>query len=72
MIDYIEQGRAINASFYADKLRHLCQEIVRKMRGKLTQYVLLQHDNAPAHTPKVAMAAATDCGFEILPYQPYS
>jgi hypothetical protein len=35
MIDYLEQGRAINGTYYADKLR-LRQEIARKGRGKLT------------------------------------
>jgi histone-lysine N-methyltransferase SETMAR len=34
--------------------------------------VLLLYDNAPAHTSQVAMAAATDCGFEILPHPPNS
>ena len=29
-------------------------------------------DNAPAHTPQVAMAAATECGFEVLPHPPDS
>jgi hypothetical protein len=38
--------------------------------GKLTQGVLLLDDNAPAHTSQVAMAAATDFAFEILP-QPH-
>ena len=37
------------------------------MRGKLTRGALLLQDNAPAHTSQVAMTAATDCGFEILP-----
>jgi hypothetical protein len=62
MIDYLEQGRTINGTHYADKLRRLRQEIARKRRGKLTQSVLLLHDNAPAPTSHVAMAAATDCG----------
>ena len=48
------------------------QEIARKRRGKLTRSVLLLQDNAPAHTSQVAMTAATDCGFEVLPYHPYS
>ena len=72
MIDYLQQGRTINGAYYADELRRLRQEIVRKRRGKLTQGVLLLHDNAPAHTSQIAMAAATDCGFEILPHPPYS
>ena len=29
-------------------------------------------DNAPAHTSQVAMTAATECGFEVLPNPPYS
>jgi hypothetical protein len=72
MIDYLEQGRTINGMYYADELRRLRLEIARKRRGKLTQGVLLLHDNAPAHTFQVAMAAATDCGFKILPHLPYS
>jgi histone-lysine N-methyltransferase SETMAR len=48
------------------------QEIVHKKRGKLTQGVLLLHDIEPAHTSKVAMAASTDFGFEILPHPSYS
>ena len=45
---------------------------MRKMRGRLTRGVLLLQDNAPAHTLQVAMAAATECGFEVLPHPPYS
>ena len=29
-------------------------------------------DNAPAHTSQVAMTAATECEFEVLPHPPYS
>ena len=38
---------------------------------KLIRSVLLLQDNAPAHTSQVAMTAATECGFKILPYPPY-
>ena len=41
------------------------------MRGKLTRGVLLLQYNALAHTSQVAMTAATECGFEILPHPPY-
>jgi histone-lysine N-methyltransferase SETMAR len=30
------------------------------------------HDNAPAHTARVAQAAIRNCGFEQLNHQPYS
>ena len=45
-----------------------------KRRGKLnlTRGILLLQDNAPAHTSQVAMTAATECGFEVLPHPPYS
>jgi hypothetical protein len=71
MIDYLEQECTINCTYYADKLRRLHQEIAHKMRGKLIQGVLPLHNNAPAHTSQVAMAAATDCRFEILPHPLY-
>jgi hypothetical protein len=56
MIDYLEQGRSINGTYCANKLRRLRQEIARKRKGKLTQCVLLPHDNATAHTSQVAAA----------------
>ena len=34
--------------------------------------VLLLQDNAPAHMSQVAMAAAPDCIFKVLPHLPYS
>ena len=72
MIDNLEQGRTINGAYYAAELRRLRQEITRKRRGNLTSCVLLVQDNAPAHTSQVAMSAATQCGFEVLPHSSYS
>ena len=72
MIDYLEQGRMIDCAYYAGELRRLCQEITRKRGGKLTRRVLLLQDNARAHTSQVAMTAATEYGFEILPHPLYS
>jgi hypothetical protein len=70
MIDYLEQCRTIYGTYYADELRRLHQEIGGKRRSKLAQGVLLLHDNAPAYTSHVAMAAAADCGFEFFSYSP--
>ena len=72
MIDYLQQGRTVNGTYYAVELRRLPQEIVRKKRGKLTRGVLLLQDNTPAHTSQVAMTAVSECGFEVLPHPPYS
>ena len=60
MIDYLEQDRTINVSYYAGELRWLRHEIARKRRGKLACGVLLLQDNAAAHTSPVSMTAATE------------
>ena len=52
-----------------DRLR---ESIKEKRRGKLAKGVLLLHDNAPAHTARVAQAAIRNCGFEQLSHPPYS
>ena len=72
MIDYLGQGPTINGAYHADELRRLHQEIARKRRRKLTRGFLLLQDNAPSHTSQVAISAAIECGFEILPHPPYS
>ena len=36
MVNYIEEGCAIDSAYYAEKLRPLHQKIVKKRRGKLT------------------------------------
>ena len=73
MIDYLEQGCTINGAYDAGELRQLRQDIARKKQGKLTHGVLhALAGQPPAHTSQVAMTAATECGFEILPHPPYS
>jgi len=72
MIDYLKKGHTINGEHYANQLRKLRQEIKIKRRGKLRRGVWLLQDNAPVHTAQVAVAAAHDCGFRILPHPPYS
>ena len=49
----------INGAHYAEELRWLYREIVKKSTGNLTPGVLLLQDNTPAHTSQVAMVAAT-------------
>ena len=53
-----------NWGSYAKKSQERGEEMAR--------IVLLLHENAPAHTTQVAMTAATECGFEILPHPSYS
>ena len=72
MIDYLEKGRTITDEYYATELRRLREEIKRKRRGKLRRGIWLLQDNAPAHTSRIATAAAEESGFRILPHAPYS
>ena len=72
MVDYLEEGPTKNGAYYAEELKRLRQEIVKKRKGKLTRGVLLLQDNAPANISQVAMAAASKCGFEVLPDSSYS
>ena len=71
MVDYLEEVHMINGAYYAEELRWLPQDIVKKIRGKFTQGVLLLQDNAPAHISENAMAAATKCHFGVLPHPPF-
>ena len=64
MIDYLKRGRMINGEYYDGNRR--------KGVWKLTHGVLILKDNAPDHTSQVAMTAATECRFEILPHPLYS
>jgi histone-lysine N-methyltransferase SETMAR len=72
MIDYLQKGKTVTGVYYAELIRKLREEIKKKRRGKLAQRVLLHHDNAPAHTSHIAMAAIHECGFELLCHPPYS
>ena len=33
MVDYLEEGCTINGAYYAEELRLLCQQMVKKRRG---------------------------------------
>ena len=72
MVDYLEKGPMIHGAYYAEELRQLHQDFVKKRRGNLTPGVPLLQDNAPACTSQVAMAATTKCSIKILPYPPHS
>ena len=71
-IDYLPRGTTMNGQYYADLLVRLRESIKEKRRGKIRRGVLLQQDNAPVHSSKVAMQSVRDCGFELLLHPPYS
>ena len=72
MVDYLEEGQMINGAYYAEELRRLHQENVRKRSGELTRGILLLQDNAPTQMSQVGMAVATECSLDALPDPLYS
>ena len=72
LIVYMERGRTITGQHYAQQLERLKDALKKKRKGKLSAGVLLLPDNAPAHTSAIAVTMATQCGFALLPYPPYS
>ena len=72
LTDYSEKGKTVSGTYYAGLIHKLREVIKEKRRGKLTQGVLLHHDNSPVHTSHVATATMHDCGFELHSHPPYS
>jgi len=72
MTDYLSKGCTVTGTYYADKLCKLLEALKSKRGGKLRRWVLLLHDNAPAHTSAVATSAAAECGDELLQHPLYS
>ena len=67
--ELVPDGRAIDASLYAEQLERVHDALSTKNRGK----VLLQHDNAPAHTSrKVKQKLQELPGIEVFPHPAYS
>ena len=72
MVDHKPAGISITGAYYADLMKQLRTAIKEKRRGKLSQGVLLLHDNAPVHKSRIAQAAIRECKFEQLNHPPYS
>jgi len=72
MIDYLERGKTVTGVYYAELIQKLLSAIKEKRPGKLSDGVLLHHDNTPAHTSAVSVATIRECGFELLSHLQYS
>ena len=75
ILDYLEKSHTINGEYYAGQLMRLCQEIASKKVARKTDSrssALEGQRPCPYHTSQVAMAAATECGFESLTHPSYS
>ena len=72
MLGILPKRSTITGVYYANLSDQLRTTIREKRRGKLSKGVLLQQDNARAHTCKVAMDAVERNGYELIPHPAYS
>ena len=72
MIKYFNNDHKVTGLDHANQLRELRDILKSKRRGKLTKGVLLLQDNAPVHKSHIAMAAAEECGYQLVEHPPYS
>ena len=71
LVSGIAQSWLLAAQLYANLLDQLRTAICEKRRGKLSNGVLLQQDNARVHTCKVAMDVVKRNGYELIPHPAY-
>lgn len=73
LLDFLERNHTITGQHYSDQLEEQLHPSIRsKRRGLLSKGVLLQHDNARAHTANVTSSTITKLGWEVLVHPPYS
>lgn len=73
LLHQVPDGQRINAQYYSKILKEHLSKALREKRPNLkTITMLLQHDNAPAHTAKKTLTVIKDLGWTTLPHPPYS
>ena len=72
MLYFLAKKSTITGAYYANLLKQVITAIREKRRGKLSKGILLQQDNARAHTCKIAMDAVERNGYELTPQPAYS
>ena len=72
MLDFLAKKSTITVAYYANLLDQLRTVISEKRRGKLSEGILLQQDNARIHTCKIAMDAVERNWYKLIPHPAYS
>ena len=69
----MEKGVTVTSVNYSNMLRNELRPSIRsKRRGRLTQGVLLLHDNARPHTARLTINTITQLNWEVLEHPAYS
>lgn len=70
---YMEKGVTVTSVNYSNMLRNELRPAIRsKRRGRLTQGVLLLHDNARPHTAHLTINTIRQLNWEVLEHPAYS
>ena len=72
LTEYLPGGTTICGSYYASITERLCSAILEKCRGKVSDGVLLLHDNALIHKYNIVQAAIRKAAFIELNDRAYS
>jgi histone-lysine N-methyltransferase SETMAR len=72
LLEWMPVGATINTQRYCDTLQNLRRAIKNKRPGKLTQGVLILHDNARLHAAHATRNTLRCFGFGVLDHPPYS
>lgn len=72
--EFVPDGRAVDADLYCGQLDRVYKVVCNRYPQLVNRKrVLLQHDNAPAHTAKLTKAKIQELnGVEVLPHPAYS
>lgn len=68
----MENGKTMNAVYYAQLISQVRSKLKELRRGKLGRQILFLQDNAPVHTGRIAKAAVKAAGFDEVNQPPYS
>lgn len=72
LIDYLEKGRTITGQYYCDLLDTFDAALKAKRPHLKKKKILFHHDNAPAHSCRLATEKLHQLRYELLPHPPYS
>ena len=70
--EYLPGGTTISGSYYASITERLCSAILEKCRRKVSDVVLLLHDNVSIYKCNIAQTAIRKTDFVELNHPPYS
>ncbi|GFX40898.1 mariner Mos1 transposase [Trichonephila clavipes] len=72
LVEFLEHRKSINSDVYCETFQCLLRSIKSKRPGLLTEGVVLLHDNAPPHVPRVTQMEMDKFKWETLNHPPYS